>query len=222
MSGQRSESYLVGAVLAVAGGFLDAYTYICRGHVFANAQTGNIVLLGVNLAAGEWTSLLYYLIPILCFFVGILAAEMIRNRFFAHPAIHWRQIIVAIEIAVLFAVGFIPAGDWDLLANACVSFACSLQVQGFRKVNGNPYATTMCTGNLRSATEHLYRYYKTGDKEALHSSLQYYGIIGLFIAGAAIGTALSGWWGIYAVWAVCAVLAAVLILMIQKREEKYV
>ena len=53
MSGQRSESYLVGAVLAVAGGFLDAYTYICRGHVFANAQTGNIVLLGVNLAAGE-------------------------------------------------------------------------------------------------------------------------------------------------------------------------
>ena len=40
---QRSESFLVGALLAVSGGFLDAYTYLCRGGVFANAQTGNMI-----------------------------------------------------------------------------------------------------------------------------------------------------------------------------------
>ena len=41
--GQMSESLLLGAMLAMAGGFFDAYTYLCRGKVFANAQTGNIV-----------------------------------------------------------------------------------------------------------------------------------------------------------------------------------
>ena len=44
--GQMSESLLLGVLLAVAGGFFDAYTYLCRGKVFANAQTGNIVLSG--------------------------------------------------------------------------------------------------------------------------------------------------------------------------------
>ena len=50
---QTSETYRVGILLAAAGGFLDAYTFICRGHVFANAQTGNIVLFGVSLARGD-------------------------------------------------------------------------------------------------------------------------------------------------------------------------
>ena len=44
----------VGVVLTLAGGFQDAYSYNCRGQVFANAQTGNIVLLGQNAAMGSW------------------------------------------------------------------------------------------------------------------------------------------------------------------------
>ena len=41
---QMSDSFRIGAILAAVGGFLDAYTYLARGQVFANAQTGNIVL----------------------------------------------------------------------------------------------------------------------------------------------------------------------------------
>ena len=40
-------------------------------------------------------------------------------------------------------------------------------------MNGNCYATTMCTGNLRSATENLYRYLETKNKHCLKNSLQY-------------------------------------------------
>ena len=39
------ETFRVAALLALVGGFLDAYIYILRGGVFANAQTGNMVLL---------------------------------------------------------------------------------------------------------------------------------------------------------------------------------
>ncbi len=43
-------------VLSVLGGFLDMYTYLCRGKVFINAITGNMVLFGLNLANLEWTA----------------------------------------------------------------------------------------------------------------------------------------------------------------------
>ena len=51
---QMSESFKLGALLAIVGGFLDVYTYICRGQVFSNAQTGNIVLVGLSLAQSDF------------------------------------------------------------------------------------------------------------------------------------------------------------------------
>ena len=47
------ETLYIGACLTFVGGFLDAYTYILRGGVFANAQTGNLVLFGVNITQGR-------------------------------------------------------------------------------------------------------------------------------------------------------------------------
>ena len=41
-----SDAWRVAAFLALSGGFQDAYSFLARGHVFANAQTGNIVLFG--------------------------------------------------------------------------------------------------------------------------------------------------------------------------------
>lgn len=55
---QMSESMALAVFLTLAGGFQDAYSYNCRGKVFANAQTGNLVLLGQNLAMGNWPAAL--------------------------------------------------------------------------------------------------------------------------------------------------------------------
>ena len=44
-------------------GFFGAYTYLLRGNVFCNAQTGNVVLMGMALGAGKWEEGFYYLIP---------------------------------------------------------------------------------------------------------------------------------------------------------------
>ena len=40
-------------VLSFVGGFLDVFTFIGHGGVFANAQTGNAILLGSELACGQ-------------------------------------------------------------------------------------------------------------------------------------------------------------------------
>ena len=105
---QMSDSLLLGVVLTLAGGFQDAYSYNGRGGVFANAQTGNIVLLGQNLALGEWGTALRYLFPLLSFLLGVFAAEGIRSLCERVTRLHWRQVILLIEIAFLLAAGVFP------------------------------------------------------------------------------------------------------------------
>ena len=75
---QMSESMLMGVLLTLAGGFQDAYSYICRDRVFANAQTGNLVLLGKNLAEGNLPAALRYFFPLAAFAGGIYLAGWVR------------------------------------------------------------------------------------------------------------------------------------------------
>lgn len=190
---QVSESFVLASLLAFVGGYLDAYTYFCRGHVFANAQTGNIIFLGLNIGNGNYLKAISYLLPILAFMVGVLLAEGVRERYqHKHDInIHWRQIIVLFELSIMVVIAFIPMGKWDLFVNVAVSFVCSLQAESFRKVNGNVYASTMCTGNLRSGCEQLYKAIFHHDKIAKKHGYQYLLIILLFIIGAIISMYLS-------------------------------
>ena len=139
-----SESFITAAFLSVSGGLQDAYTYIFRGKVFANAQTGNIVLLGQNLVDRNWRMCVHYAVPLLFFALGIAAAECIKQKFQNMQQFHWRQIVVLCEIFLLLIVGFLPI-KLNLLANAMVSFSCAMQVQAFRKVNGYAFASFYST-----------------------------------------------------------------------------
>ncbi|MBU3803784.1 MAG: DUF1275 domain-containing protein [Candidatus Cellulosilyticum pullistercoris] len=215
---QMSDTFLLGSILAMAGGFLDAYTYLARGHVFANAQTGNIVLLGMNLAEGNFIEASYYLIPIMAFVLGIIITEAVKKKYKERTNVHWRQIVVAVEIMVLMSVALIPAGKWNMIANVLVSLVCSMQVQSFRKINGNVATTTMCTGNLRSGTEHMIRYSQTKERTLLNRGMQYYGIIIFFILGAALGVWFTNGLATYAVLVCCILLSIALGIMFIKKK----
>ena len=208
-----SETFLLGAILSIAGGFLDAYTYFCRGHVFANAQTGNIVLLGMHIAQGDFYTALTYAVPILAFALGVTVTEFVRGKWMEAHGVHWRQWIILAEIVMILIVGFIPQGQWDIAANVLVSFTCAMQVQAFRKLNGRTYATTMCTGNLRSGTHLLVDYLREKKKADLKGALQYFGIIGVFIIGAGHGAAASAALGSFAVLLCIAPYLVVFVLM---------
>lgn len=185
-----SETFVTGALLTIVGGYFDVYTYMARGGVFANAQTGNIVLFGINIANGEMDKALSHMIPILAFVLGIFTAEFLHKRDRQFP-IHWRQSVIALEIITVAAVAFLPASGegaetWNMIANVIVSYVCSLQVQSFRKVHDITCATTMCTGNLRSGTDLLVKYKRSGDRSQLYDGLKYYAINLFFVLGAVI------------------------------------
>lgn len=77
---QTSESIELGVLLALSGGLMDAYSYLARGKVFANAQTGNMLLFGVNLANGNMYQASHYLCPVLAFGLGIFLAELVHYK----------------------------------------------------------------------------------------------------------------------------------------------
>ena len=56
------------------------YLYF-RGKVFANAQTGNIVLLSQSIIDKDLVRAIHYLVPLLFFALGIAIAECIHVKF---------------------------------------------------------------------------------------------------------------------------------------------
>jgi uncharacterized membrane protein YoaK (UPF0700 family) len=204
-------------ILSVSGGLMDAYSYICRGQVFANAQTGNILLFGVNLASGNFQIALRYFVPVLAFALGISAAEIIKHLFTGKQTIHWSRISLAAEIVILSCVAFIPQ-SLNLAANSLTSFACGIQVESFRKVNDSGVATTMCIGNLRAAVQSFCDYGYTKNKKSIKNSLLYFCLIAMFVVGAVIGNIFIGALGEKAILVSSILLTADLVLLLVNRQ----
>ena len=204
--------YSVSLALATVGGFLEAYTYVTRDGVFANAQTGNIARMGLNLAQGNVLLTLRYLIPVIAFMAGVtLSLQLRRIRK------DWERLILCLEIVLLFLVGLIPPYKLSILATVTVSFVCALQVESFRRFGENTFASTMCTGNLRIATEHLNRYFSEKSRAELFTALQYYGIDLMFASAVLVGYWVTRAFGVRAVWWALLIPAALLVLL--RKEE---
>ena len=215
---QMSDSVEVAALLALSGGVMDAYSYLVRDHVFANAQTGNLLLLGIHVTSGSFEKCAKYGMPVLAFAIGIAVAYVIR-MVARERHLHWRQLAVFVEICLLTCVAFMPQ-DMNLVANSLTSLACGIQVQAFRKLHGHAFATTMCIGNLRSGTQEVAAYIHTHNKEYVESSLLYFGTIFCFVAGAVIGNHLIPVMGHYMILISPVFLIAVILVMFIDRERQ--
>ena len=204
--------------LTFSGGLMDAYSYINRGKVFSNAQTGNLLLLGVNLSLGNFDLVIHYLMPVLGFIFGIFLAIFLKNILHKRN-IYFEIFVLIIEIMIMIAVMFIPY-ELNLLATSLLSLACGMQVEAFRRFQNHPIATTMCIGNLRAGVESLVEFIDKKEKKYILSSLVYFSIIIDFILGAVVGNFLIEWCSIYSIGFSGVVLFICLLLLLLKKNEK--
>jgi len=183
--------------IIISGGLQDAYTYFCRGGVFANAQTGNIVFLAVNIVNCDGAGVIKYLVPVLFFALGAVSA---KTLFFAleNKRIFWKQVVLLVETAALLSVGFMPQ-SMNLYANALVSFACAMQVVAFERVYGNDFASTMCIGNIVRMSGSLVTAVAKRDKAAAKRFGLYFAVVAIFAVGASLGYLLETAAGEYAI-----------------------
>ena len=215
--GQMSEAVSTGIFETLSGGFQDAYTYYCREMCLPMHRQAISFSWGSHLAAREWNLAVRYLAPVLAFAGGVYGGAC-KTASPAGQKVPLRQLIVAIEIILLFVVGFLPQ-DMNMAANIIVSFVCALQVNAFRKIKGEaPMPPTMCIGNLRSATENLYWYRHTGKKDHRDKCIRYYGVIGIFAVGAVMGSVLTAYLRERTIWVSCGLLLVSFLIMFVKED----
>ncbi|WP_156888399.1 YoaK family protein [Spirochaeta cellobiosiphila] len=188
------EHLMIGVFLSLLGGFLDAYTYVLKDGVFANAQTGNLVLLSLSVLSGHLSNIIKYLIPILMFALGIFLSEVLKG----HK--RWLENNQGIKLVILFEAILIVIiallGPWvnHSVINSTISFLAAVQVANFNKIKGSPIATTMITGNLRSTMTGLAHYLQTKDRQYIEQVGTYLVVILTFALGAVLGGSLSHLW----------------------------
>lgn len=200
-------------MIALAAGFMDAYSYIVRGSVFATGQTGNFVLVAVRLAEKEYAAMFQAIVPIISFWIGVFIASHMLYSYFKEDQLLWKRGILIIEIISVTITGFIPCSYPNVIANSLVSFAASLQFCAFKKFGtSDNYASIFCTGNMRSCAENYYKGIIKKNKQSLKKAVQYSSILTSFFVGAIIGALEGTIFHEKAIWTVGIVLSAALIL----------
>lgn len=215
-----SQRMRVAYVLTVVGGYLDAYTYIKRGGVFANAQTGNVVKMGIAIARGAKDTYLQYLLPIGAFALGLFCALAIQDQLEERGIRLKRRAVLATEIMGLVVVGLIPLGeDHNAFANCIVSFVAAMQYEAFSTFRGDAIATTMTTGNLRKFIDALYLGAVRHEPKKLAQAARFLSIVITFTVGALLGAVACDLWDRAAVVPpiVCLLLAIGIITVLRKQ-----
>lgn len=178
-------------LLITVAGYYGAFTYLLRGNVFCNAQTGNVVLMGLALGNGQWQSAVYYLIPISAYLAGAFVSELLPNPVKHHLPMRWDTLLIAIEMLAVVGLGFVPESAPVQISQVVINFIASMQYNTFRQAEGVPMATTFATNHIRQlgiglAKEILHRH--SEDKSHRVKLLRHFQMLIFFVLGAVIGT----------------------------------
>ena len=144
-----------GALLSAIGGFLDAYTYVGHGMVFANAQSGNVLLAALAIVNAQWSLAIRHIPPIIALFIGtffVRAVQLISPRLGLRSA----TVCLAVEALVLLGNAALPADINDYLSTVSISFAAALQWSAFANIEGWTYTSIAATGNLRQLADSIF------------------------------------------------------------------
>ncbi len=207
--------------LAAVGGFLDAFTYVGHGHVFANAMSGNVVLTAIALQRGDWDGADRTLSAIAAFLVGVGAANAIRlpmvSRVIRRP--HITALLV--ELILLVVIGMAPRGASDDTIVLCVTFVAAVQTSTFRQLGDWAFTSTMSTGNLRSLADAIVDW-MTGRNALDARKIAHFGLVCLaFFFGALTGDVSTVRWGDSAALA-AATLVAICVILLWQRTHSFV
>ena len=198
----------IACVFAGVGGYMDAYSYLAHGQVFANAQTDNVVFLALYASGGQWKRAAGHLPSIAAFALGVAAAKLVGAQ---NPEKTFRPTLFcqAVELVILSSLATVA----DRLPDPCIvpviAFVAALQNTSFSTIGAWSFNSSMTTGNLRTATSGLVLWLAGRDRVRNRAKAIALGAICLaFFLGALAGGICTRWDARHALWP-CAALVAV-------------
>jgi uncharacterized membrane protein YoaK (UPF0700 family) len=168
---------------------MDAWVYLAHGHVFANAQTGNIVLMGVALAGGDVTKVATQLPSLLTLVTGILASRL-SGELLKRNRLNSRNVRLGLECVMLVALGLFADRMPDRAVIVCVGFIAGVHITSLSHIGSWSFNTGMTTGNLRAGVSALAKALTGSAEEWPHTGTMFV-LCFAFGAGAAGGAWLT-------------------------------
>jgi uncharacterized membrane protein YoaK (UPF0700 family) len=211
---RTSTTLRFGLLLTTANGFLDAYTYLARGGVFANVQTANVIFFALNMSQGKVTSALAHVWPLLAFITGVGLASYLKSGRADHLLKHPLRWTMLLQAVVLFVIGFVPTTVAHTYVTVPISFVAAMQIGLFRNIEDFVYLPVATTGNLMRLVESGYTGFVDHDAKARHAFRVYAALTLFFTGGALAGAFLTRMWHYHAIWLPAGVLFVTLILFI--------
>jgi len=186
--GSQRLSALAASVFAtVAGGAIDAWVFLAHGHVFATAQSGNIVLMAIALAGGLLAEAASRLPSLFAFIAGVLvsrlSAQLLKRR-----RLNSRNIRLGVECVMLTALALAADRIPNGVVTACVGFIAGVQVTSLSHIGSWSFSTGMTTGNLGSGVSALAKASTGATDEWPHAAIML-----LLCFSFAIGAACGAW-----------------------------
>lgn len=194
------ERRIVFVLLMITAGMMGAYTYVLRGGVFCNAQTANIVMMAIAFGQKDWSLGFYFFIPIVAYGMGAFLSEMLPRTVKKTGCLRWDTCLIAIEMVVLFIIGFLPLQLPHQIVQVLINFIASMQYNTFRQAEGIPMATTFCTNHVRQLGVGLAKMIHKKDKAARHRMLVHLLMLIGFFFGACILTIACYFFQEKAIW----------------------
>ncbi|WP_439030038.1 YoaK family protein [Gordonia terrae] len=201
-------------LITAACGFLDSYTFLSRGGVFANAQTGNVILLALNLSERRWYQASGHLWPILAFLVGVVLAVHVKAGRFDRLLIYPIRVTMALQVAILVVIGFVPTSVPHSYVTIPIAFITAMQIELFRNIGDLNYIAVATTGNLMRLVEAGYGVAVDRTSESRRALTVYARVVGAFAGGALIGAICTQVMGGHAAWVPAGFLAVTLLLFV--------
>ncbi len=170
----------------MTGGYLDAYAWVAHDHVFANAQTGNVVFFGLGLAQRDWLGALSHLLPVLAFTLGVLVSKLLGVGPLKHTY-GATVICLATELVLLCTLHAVRGRLPESWFVPLIAFVVALQITSFSELGPLTFNSAMTTGNLLNAITGIFAWLHHRDPNGGVRGILATCIVLSFTAGACLG-----------------------------------
>ena len=192
-----SESRLLATALTFSGGFVDAYTYIQRGHTLSAGQTGNVIFFASSLANHNVTGMINRGSTFLAFTVGLIMVGLFHKYVKSN---YWRVFCLFPILFVCAIVGFLPSSAPNYLIVPATAFGMAIQNASFSKIEGMGYNNVFTTGNLKKSAVAWSAYFFGEDKTQYTAAVNYMLVVIAFALGAIVCALLQTVFGLRTIW----------------------
>lgn len=176
-------------LLVFIGGFLGGFVHEFRGGVFSNAQTGNVIRLGIALCNDEWQTAAHCAISFCAYVTGAFLCELAIGKRLSVGPLRWETIFTGLATLTLCVLSLVPDSASFILTQIPVNFIAVMQYNTFRKVDIERLppehrkidqvgmSTTFCTNHVRNIGVSLEKLAQTGEPIYARQAAAHFGMV---------------------------------------------